>query len=148
MTAQLNYCHEREKMTTLSKKILIVDDDESIRNLMKIWLDQLGYDPEFAENGKEAFEILEKEAFPLIITDLGLLEIDGIKLCAQIREKTPETVISAFSGGITEFESDQFEEIGFDGVLCKPLKLKVLEHAIEGAFEKINKWRERLPASF
>ena len=53
-------------MTTVPKKILVVDDEKSLREVMKIKLVKLGYDPEFAENGKEALEILENEKFPLI----------------------------------------------------------------------------------
>ena len=41
-------------MTTVSKKILVVDDEKSLREIMKIMLVQIGYDPEFAENGEEA----------------------------------------------------------------------------------------------
>ena len=124
-------------MTTLSKKILIVDDEKSLRKIMKIRLDKMGYDPECAGNGKEALELLEKEAFPLIMTDLRLPEIDGIELCMRIKEKSPDTVIYAFSGVVTEVEFEQLEEMGFDGLLCKPVTFEVLKRAIEGAFERI-----------
>lgn len=131
-------------MTTLSKKILVVDDEESIMKIMKIKLVKLGYDPEFAKNGKEALEISEREEFPLILMDLRLPEIDGIELCMRIKKRSPETVIYAFSGFVTEVEFDQIEEMGFDGLLCKPFEFEVLERAIEGAFDKINKRREKL----
>ncbi|MBW2012568.1 MAG: response regulator [Deltaproteobacteria bacterium] len=131
-------------MTTLSKKILVVDDEKSIREIMKITLVKLGYVSESAKNGKEALEILEKEVFPLILMDLSLPEIDGVELCVRIREINPDTVIYAFSGGFTEVDSDQLEKMGFDGHLCKPVKTEVLERAVEGAFEKIDKKRERL----
>jgi len=106
---------------------------------MKIKLGKLGYDPECAKNGKEGLEISEREKFPLILMDLRLPEMGGIELCMRIKEKNPETVIYAFSGGITEDEFDRLEKIGFDGLLCKPVTFKVLGRAIEGAFEKINK---------
>ena len=130
-------------MTTLSKKILVVDDEESIREIMEINLVKLGYIPELAKNAEEALELLDKEKFPLIITDLKLPEMDGIELCMRIRERSSETFIYAFSGGVTEVEFDQFEEMGFDGLLCKPIKFEVLERAIEGAFEKIDKMRKK-----
>ena len=133
-------------MTTLSKKILVVDDEESIRKIIKIKLVKLGYDPEFAKNGKEALEISEREEFPLILMDLRLPEIDGIELCMRIKKRSPETVIYAFSGIVTEVEFDQIKEMGFDGLLCKPVTFEVLERAIEGAFYKINKRWESLSA--
>ena len=104
---------------------------------MKIKLVKLGYDPEFAKNGKEALEISEREGFPLILMDLRLPEIDGIELCMRIKKRSPETVIYAFYGVVTEVEFDQIEEMGFDGLLCKPVTFEVLERAIKGAFEKI-----------
>ena len=133
-------------MATLSKKILVVDGDESIRKLVKIKLVKLGYDPELAKNGKEALKISEREEFPLILMDLRLPEIDGIELCMRIKKRSPKTVIYAFSGVVTEVEFNQIEEMGFDGLLCKPVTFEVLERAIEGAFEKI-KWREKLQTS-
>jgi two-component system, OmpR family, alkaline phosphatase synthesis response regulator PhoP len=134
-------------MTTVSKKILVVDDEKSIREIMKIKLGKLGYDPECAKNGKEALEILDKEEFPLILTDLRIPGIDGTELCMRIKERNPETIIYAFSGVVTEDEFDLLEEIGFDGLLCKPVSFEVLERAIKGAFEKINKRREKLSTS-
>jgi CheY-like chemotaxis protein len=125
-------------MTTLSKKILVIDDEEAIREVMKMGLVKLGYHPEFAENGKEALEILAREEFPLILMDIKLPGIDGIELCIRIKQRNPETVIYAFSGVITEDEFYELEEMGFDGLLCKPVSFKVLKHAIEGAFDKIN----------
>jgi len=130
-------------MTTVSKKILVVDDEDAIREILKIKLVNLGYDPECAQNGKEALKILDREEFPLILTDLRMPEIDGIELCIQIKERNPETVIYAFSGHVTEDEFDQLEKMGFDGLLCKPVSFEVLKCAIEGAFDKINN-REKL----
>jgi CheY-like chemotaxis protein len=122
----------------VSKKILVVDDDEAIREVMKLGLVKLGYDPAFAENGKEALEILTKENFPVILMDIRMPGIDGIELCIQTKKRSPETVIYAFSGIVTEGEFYELEEKGFDGLLCKPVPFKVLKQAIEGAFDKIN----------
>jgi two-component system, OmpR family, alkaline phosphatase synthesis response regulator PhoP len=115
-----------------------VDDEEPIREIMEINLVRLGYAPEFATNAKEALEILDNEKFSLIITDLRMPEMDGIELCMRIRERSPETLIYAFSGGFTQLDSNQIEKMGFDGLLCKPVKYEVLERAIEGAFKKID----------
>ena len=98
----------------------------------------LGYDVELAGNAEEALEMARKEYFPLIITDLMMPEIDGTQLCKQIREINKTAVIYAFSGFLTEVDPDQLKDVGFDGHLCKPVKIEVLKHAIEGAFEKIH----------
>jgi len=74
--------------------------------------------------------------------------MNGIELCMRIKERNPETVIYAFSGLVTEDEFYDLEEVGFDGLLCKPVSFEVLKRAIEGAFDKINKSREMLSAPF
>jgi two-component system alkaline phosphatase synthesis response regulator PhoP len=131
-------------MTTVSKKILVADHEKSLKEIMKIMLVQIGYDPEFAENGEEAFKILNREHFPIILMDLRIPDIDGVELCMQIKQRNPESVIYAFSGSFTDDEFDQIEEMGFDGLLCKPVKFDVLKSAIKGACEKINKRRSGL----
>ena len=131
-------------MTMVSKKILVVDDEEAIREIMKMGLVKLGYDPECAKNGKEAMEILTNENFPIILMDIRLPEEDGIELCMRIKERNPDTVIYAFSGIVTENDFYQLEKKGFDGLICKPVTFEVLERAIKGAFEKINKRQEKI----
>jgi len=130
-------------MTTLSRRILFVDDEETLRDTIEEMLVILGYDVKLAKNAKEALEIAQKEYFPLIITDLMMPDIDGTQLCKQIREINETAVIYAFSGFLTEVDSDQLKSVGFDGHLCKPVKIEVLKHAIEGAFEKIHQRQGR-----
>ena len=126
-------------MTTVPKKILVVDDDEDIRQVTKKVLVNFGYEPECVKNGKEALALLNKEKFPIVLMDLRLPEINSIDLCMRIKEKNPDTVIYGFYGVVTEDEFNEFEKMGFDGLLCKPVSFKVLKSAIEGALDKINK---------
>ncbi|MBU0768126.1 MAG: response regulator [Proteobacteria bacterium] len=130
-------------MTTLSRRILFVDDEESLRDTIEEMVVMLGYDVELARDAKEALEIARKEYFPLIITDLMMPEIDGTQLCKQIREINETAVIYAFSGYLAEVDSSQLKDVGFDGHLCKPVKIEVLKHAIEGAFDKIHQRQGR-----
>ena len=131
-------------MTAILKKILFVDDDEFQRKSLKKLLVMLGYNVEFAKNAKEALEILEKEEFLLIITDLIMPEMDGIELCKRIREINSKAVVYAFSGHLVGVEFNHLEAIGFDGHRCKPVKIEVLERAIAGAFEKIDQRRVKI----
>ena len=126
-------------MTTVPKRILVVDDDEDIRKVAKKVLLNFGYEPECVKNGKEALVLLDKEKFPIVLMDSRLPEIKGIDLCMRIKEKNPKTVIYAFYGVITDDEFYELEKMGFDGLLCKPVSFKALKNAIEGAFDKIHK---------
>ena len=131
-------------MISLPRKILFVDDEESQIKLMQSFFLRKGYDAEFAKSAKEALEILDNEDVSIILTDLQMPGMDGIELCRQIREKGSEVVIYGYSGDIIGVDSDHLEDIGFDGLLWKPVRLGVLERAIEGAFEKIDRRRGAL----
>jgi CheY-like chemotaxis protein len=131
-------------MISVSRKILFVDDEESQIKLMQSFFLRKGYDAEFAKSAKEALEILDNEDISIIITDLQMPEMDGIEFCRRVREKGSEVVIYGYSGDIIGVNSDHLEDIGFDGLLWKPVRLGVLERAIEGAFEKIDRRRGAL----
>jgi len=118
------------------KKILFIDDDESQRKMINDIIKKFGYAVETAADFGEAMQILESEKYPLIIMDLNMPEIDGMALCKRIRETDSEFVIYALSGHAAEFKPEKFEEIGFDGYLSKPVKIKVLKVAIKGTFER------------
>ena len=119
------------------KKMLIVDDDNAYLNVLEKIFSKMEYEAEFAGSSEEALEILKKEKFPLIITDLEMPGLNGVELCKQIRKIDPKAVVYALSGYIAEFDTENLENVGFDGYLAKPAKIEVLKKAIEGAFDKI-----------
>ena len=67
--------------------ILIVDDDEDIRNMLGIYLENEGYKFIKCANAIEALEVLERQRISLILLDVMMPELDGIKACIKIREK-------------------------------------------------------------
>ena len=119
------------------KKILIVDDDNAYLKVLEKIFSKMEYEAEFAASSEDALKILEKENFPLIITDLDMPGLDGVELCKQIRIIDPKAVVYALSGYIAEYDTEYLENSGFDGYLSKPAKIEVLKKAIEGAFDKL-----------
>ena len=75
------------------KKILIVDDEKDIRNIVSIYLENNDFESVQAENGHEALRILDNEKVDLAIVDVMMPEMDGISLCIKIREKTNIPII-------------------------------------------------------
>jgi len=120
------------------KKILFIDDDESQREIVNDMIESFGYVVETVDSSKKAMQMLEKDEYPLIITDLKMPGINGTELCKDIRKVNSESIIYALSGHVAEFEPELFEGIGFDGHLCKPVNIKVFRLAIEGAFERLD----------
>jgi len=122
------------------RKILVVDDEELIREMMEIAFNQFGYTVRLAENGEEALEILDKERIGVMFLDLNMPEMDGLSLCRKVHEKFPVSVIFAITGFGSLFELSNCREAGFDDYFTKPLDLEVLRKAAEEAFEKIEMW--------
>ncbi len=114
----------------MAKKILIVDDDEQIRNLCKILVTSLGYEVRTAENGKDALEKLAGYNPDLIITDTNMPEMDGISLCQKVREyqEYRNTPIIAVSGLDNR---DAMLGAGANDYLSKPYKLDDLEEMLK-----------------
>jgi len=69
-----------------AKKVLIVDDEESIRNAVKIALEDEGFDLSFAASAKEALEKMKQKHFDLAIVDIFMPEMSGLELCKKISE--------------------------------------------------------------
>ncbi len=85
-------------------KILIVDDDQGMREFMEIMLTKEGYDVTGAEEPSKAINLCRKIAFDLVITDLKMPKIDGIEFLKAIKDQRPETIvilITAYASGET-----------------------------------------------
>jgi len=80
-------------------KIIVIDDEEDIRNVLKQVLERAGYEVEVAESGKDGLELLKEGGGDLVITDVIMPGMDGVSLTREIREKFRDTRILVISGG-------------------------------------------------
>jgi len=124
-------------------KILIVDDEESVRELFSGVFTDDGYEILSAENGKQALEILKGSDIDVIFLDLKLFGMNGIDLCRQIRETKPVSIIFAVTGWAPLFEIEECREAGFDDYFEKPLDMDMLLDVVKDAFKKLNRWKRR-----
>ncbi len=116
------------------KKILIVDDDIQILNLLEKAFERKGYSIHTAETGEQALEIMKNEEFKVMFLDLNLPGISGMDLCREIRKDNPNAHIFAVTGHASKFEFSECREAGFDGYFTKPVNLKLLYEVAEEAF--------------
>ena len=126
----------------MENKILVVDDEDYHRELMQKLLSKLGYEVEAVESAETAFSSLERQKFPLIITDLIMLEMDGVEFCRKIRETDNKTYVIALTGHTDLYDIDRLKEVGFDNHLAKPFKIEVIEKAIKDGFEEFRRRTE------
>lgn len=101
------------------ERILIVDDEKEIRDLIDIYLKGEGYDTLKAENGEEALNILEQQDVDLIILDIMMPKVNGIEACLRIREEREMPII------MLSAKSEDMDKIlglntGADDYLTKP----------------------------
>ncbi|HER0632747.1 TPA: response regulator transcription factor [Streptococcus pyogenes] len=107
------------------KKILIVDDEKPISDIIKFNLTKEGYDIVTAFDGREAVTIFEEEKSDLIILDLMLPELDGLEVAKEIR-KTSHVPIIMLSAKDSEFDKVIGLEIGADDYVTKPFSNREL----------------------
>jgi len=123
------------------KKILIVDDEVAILNMLKDHFSTNNYEVFAAESAEKAFEILRKESLMVMFLDLNLPDMSGIDLCRRIRKENQVAIMYAFTGYANLFRLLECRAAGFDDFFIKPVELKVLLKAAEDAFEKIERWK-------
>ena len=118
-----------------NKNILIVDDDDNMREAMKETVMRLGINVETAENGKIGFEKATKKVYDLIISDMRMPEIDGLSMFEMLKAtgiKTPVCFVTAY-GSVTG--AVEALKIGAYDYILKPFSPEVIEELIRRTFE-------------
>ncbi|MBK6266577.1 response regulator transcription factor [Marivirga sp. S37H4] len=106
------------------KKVLIIEDDIDLSNLVQIHLKDLAYDMQVAHNGKKGFEIANSSEFDLIILDIMLPEMDGISICQKLRALDNFTPILMITAKSEEIDKVMGLESGADDYITKPFKIR------------------------
>lgn len=106
-------------MENSQAKILVVDDEERIRRLLRMYLEREDYIIEEAENGEEALVKATTDDFDLILLDIMMPGMDGIEVCKLIREKKATPIIMLTAKG-EEANRVQGFEVGTDDYIVKP----------------------------
>ena len=118
-----------------TSKILVVDDEKSMREFLDIMLAKEGYQVVSARDGEEACRILEKDRFDLVITDIRMKRIDGLGVLRKVKAVNPSTVvvlISAFATAETAVEA--MKEGAYD-YIPKPFKVYDFKRIIAEALK-------------
>lgn len=115
-------------------RILIIDDDPSIRLVFKRYLEGNGYEVSTATNGNEGLSLLNDSIPDLVITDVMMPEKDGLEVVLELRNRHPEIPVIAISGGMRIAPMDflpMIKKFGACKVLYKPVELDELLSAIQ-----------------
>jgi len=119
------------------KKILTVDDDEFVREILAAYLEDSGYEVLQAENGRLGLELFRREAPDLVMLDLRMPEMDGLEVLGRITEESPDTPVILVSGMGTIGDAIKALKLGAWDYIAKPIHdMVVLEHAVNKALER------------
>ena len=119
-------------MNTGSEKILVVDDDDTIRDVVSKMLCRLGFEVSSANSAESGFALFLKNKFDLVITDFSMSGMDGINLAYYIKEKSPSTQVVLMTGDEKEFILSRIRDTAVDQALFKPFTLAEMDVTVQG----------------
>lgn len=122
-------------MTEDISKILVVDDEERIRRLLRMYLEKEGYVIDEAEDGESALEMAIEQDYDLILLDLMLPGIDGIEVCEQLRQQKSTPIIMLTAKG-EEINRVQGFEVGTDDYVVKPFSPREVIYRVKAILRR------------
>lgn len=121
-----------------NNKVLILDDEDSIRQFMKINLEYQGYQTVEASSGEEAIKVFDQEDPSVAILDVMLPGISGYEVCQAIREKSPKTGIIMVSAKSQDIDKILGLERGADDYIIKPFNPQELILRVRSLMRRVN----------
>ena len=120
----------------MSKKILIVEDDGNIRELLRLYLEREGYEITEAANGEEGVELWRKINPDMILLDVMMPIMDGWQVCKIIRKESKVPIIIMTAKGET-FDKVNGLEMGADDYIVKPLEMREVIARVRAIFRRL-----------
>jgi len=128
----------------IQDKILVADDEQSMREFLDIMLKKEGYKVSLASNGEEVVKLIDNDLFDLVLLDIRMPKLDGISALKKIKAIAPETIvimITAYASADTAIKA--MKEGAYD-YITKPFKVEEIKLIIKNALEKKNLQRENI----
>ncbi|MGD9182102.1 MAG: response regulator [Desulfobacterales bacterium] len=114
------------------ERILVVDDDDTVRDIVSKMLCRLGFEVSSADSAESGFALFIKNKFDLVITDFCMSGMDGINLAYNIKEKSPATQVVLMTGNEKEDILSRIRDTAVDQALFKPFTLAEMDVTVQG----------------
>ncbi len=121
----------------MTKKILVIEDDMDIANILETHLKDMGHDVKLAHDGTIGLELALSNVYDLIILDLMLPEIDGLDICTRVRNSPNYIPILMLTCKSSELDRVIGLEIGADDYLTKPFSIRELQARVKALFRRV-----------
>src|SRR5574341_714189 len=118
------------------ERILVVDDEKSMRDLLSITLDKEGYDVLTAAGGEPAIEALHRESVDAVITDLRMPKVDGLQVLRVAKEISPDTAVIVITAVASTETAVEAMKLGAYDYITKPFKLDEVNLIVRNALER------------
>ncbi len=125
-------------------KILVVDDEKSMRDFLSIMLNKEGYEASTAGNGEDALRAVQAEIFDLVITDVKMPRMDGLEVLKMVKDVSPETVVLMITAFATTETAVEAMKLGAYDYITKPFKVEEIKLVIRKALEKRSLRKENI----
>jgi signal transduction histidine kinase/ActR/RegA family two-component response regulator len=116
-------------------RILVIDDEDSVRDILSRMLKTKGHQVVVASNGEEGIERFRSEPFDLVFTDLGMPKLSGWDVGKMIKGINPNIPIAMITGWGVELDRDKLNESGIDLIVSKPFNFDQVIHLVSEAME-------------
>ncbi|MED4444353.1 response regulator transcription factor [Bacillus thuringiensis] len=128
-------------------KVLVVDDESDMRQLVGMYLDNFGYEWGEAENGKEALKKLETDHYDFVVLDIMMPEMDGLSVCKEIRKTSDVPIIFLTAKG-EEWNRVNGLRMGADDYIVKPFSPGELVARMEAVLRRYTKQEQQEEIQF
>jgi two-component system nitrogen regulation response regulator NtrX len=112
-------------------KILVIDDEPGIRDLLDTLLTRKGYHVVLADSGQKGLEIVRREQFDVLVLDLKMPGMDGLTVLQQVRSFKPEQLVIVLTGARTPESEQQVRDLGVTEFVENAFSLHLLEDALK-----------------
>ena len=119
-----------EQEVQRSYTILVIDDDDRVRTLLKDILVYGGHQVIEAADGILGMKYLEEEKFDMVLTDLGMPAMNGWEVAKWVKSKIPQVPVGLITGWGTNLDEEKIKESGVDLVIGKPFQVKDILEAV------------------
>jgi len=116
-------------------RILVIDDEEFVRDVLSRTLAQVDHQVTLAENGEKGVQLFKEGKFDMVLTDLGMPGMSGWEVCRMIKELNPHTPVGMITGWGIEMSRSKMDEYGLDFFISKPFDFNQILNVVAETME-------------
>lgn len=116
-------------------RILVIDDEETVREVLEKMLAQVDHRVTVARNGDEGIRLFQEKEFDIVLTDLGMPGMSGWEVCQKIKKMNPYTPVGMITGWGMEVSQSKMEECGLDFIIAKPFDFNQIIRVVSEKIE-------------